>query len=237
MTSPMTAKDRIKGAQRQRKFARINLRGDLVAEIESLEQQLETLRDSDRVAGSPLRMTDIPEQTILAERIEGLREQMGEEWLDLTLEQQSWHDWRAFKTANPPREGDDYDQLVGVQFDALVEEFMPKCVVDPKLDAEDWEGIFQKVSPASIRDLGGVAFSLHEITLDVPKSLVASVVMRRSEGASAQPEPGESASDGTAGGSHLSSTSTTTPTESSPEPPSSPVSPSGTTSDDDEPKG
>lgn len=237
------AKELIKAAQRRRKATRINLRGDLRAEVEALEIDLRDLQqEKEEGTRSNARLTDVSPALELANRIQGLREQMIDSWLDLVLETQPWADWRTFKTANPAREGDEYDQVVGVNFDVLVTEFMPKCVVEPPLDAEDWEGIFSKASPGDLRDLGGVVYDLHETGSQVPKSRLASAVTRASGDESGRLATGASASDDTTAGSQESSTSTTTGEATAvepetPGPPSSPENKSGMSWDETEPKG
>lgn len=189
--STLSVKERIKGAQRQRRSTRINLRGDLVAEIERLDTELREVQDAERNAQASKRLGGHSEATVIADRIESLRAEMSEHWLELVLEAKPFNEWRAFKAANPAREDNDYDGLVGVNFDVLVFEFMPRCVIEPELDKEDWEGLFDKVAPADLRDVGAVAFSLHEQGLDVPKSLRASAIKRGSADDSEQPRLSE----------------------------------------------
>lgn len=177
----MSVKDRIKGAKPQRRSARINLRGDLVAEIEQLSTELRDVMDSERESTAPKRLASKSPTTVLADKIEAKRKEMADEWLDLELEQRPWSVWREFKNANPPREEPqyEYDQVVKVNFDALAGTFMPTCVVEPELDKDDWVGIFDKCAPADIRDLAALAFSLHEQGLQIPKSPLASAVRSR----------------------------------------------------------
>lgn len=182
----LSAKDRIKGARKQRRSTRINLRGDLVAQIEQLEAELRDAMDAEQQQSR--RLSDTSASTGLAERIEQLRTQMAHEWLDLTLEQRGWADWRQFKAANPPREDDDYDKLVGCNFDVLVQDFMPTCVIDPVLDAEDWAGLFERCAPADLRDLGAAVYNMHEAGLVVPKSRLSSAVRARTVDDSEPPE-------------------------------------------------
>lgn len=175
----MSVKDRIKGAKPQRRSARINLRGDLVAEIEQLVTELRDVMDNERETASTRRLASKSPTKALADKIDAKRKEMADEWLDLELEQRSWAVWREFKNANPPRDDNEYDQMVKVNFDALAGTFLPTCVVEPELDKEDWDGIFTKCAPADIRDLAALAFSLHEQGLQIPKSPLASAVRSR----------------------------------------------------------
>lgn len=215
-----SVKDKLKGLQRPRRAFRLNTRGDLRAQIELLDAELVTLRnrEKDRPASS-MRITDTSDSQALAARIQGLQDEMEESWLDLEVETQRYADWEEFKRKNPPREGNEVDANAGFNFDKLVFEFVPKCVVEPELDAEDWEAIFDYCSPADLRNLGSTVYALHQIGTDIPLSRAASAVMRQSDDASELQGPGESASDASAGGSPPNSTSTTTQPEISPEAP------------------
>ena len=209
MTSPLSAKELIKGAQRQQRSTRINLRGDLRAQIEVLEMELEDERGKESEGPrSNARLTDVSPTLAIANRIKALEEEMANNWLDLTLEAKSTKEWRAFKAANPPRENVDEDGIVSMNFDNLTFDFMPKCVVEPELDAEDWEGLFDKVAPADLRELGGMAYALHERVSDIPKSRLASVIRARSADDSEPQNDSESASDASTDGSQSSSPST-----------------------------
>jgi hypothetical protein len=174
----LSVKDRIKGAKRARRTHRINLRGDLVAEIERLNDELVDAQDRER-SDTSKRLAQQSPSLAIAKRIEKLRAEMADDWLELTLEAQTFADWQEFKNGHPAREDNDYDKIVGLDFDALANDFMPRCVVEPELDEEDWDGLWDKCAPADLRDMAAVAFSLHEQTLDVPKSRLASALTAR----------------------------------------------------------
>jgi hypothetical protein len=209
-----SVKDRIKGAQRPRRTARVNLRGDLRAELESLDRRLADLRSQESPKGAPQRLGEETEQLLVANKIKAVETEMAKHWLELTLEALPWDEWRSFKASAPPRDGDEYDVAVGLNFDELVRRVVPQCVVEPELDGEDWDLLFKNCAPADLRDVGGVAYALHESGSSVPLSQAASGVIRRSEEASGPPEPGESPSDATTAGSPQSSTSPLEPTAS-----------------------
>ncbi len=214
--SELSVKDRIKGAKRERRVYKINLRGDLVAEIERLEGDLDKQQDEDRRTGAtragmlvPVK-PDYTEAGVLARRILALREEMNDSWLELTLEHQGWDRWQEFRLTHPAREDAETDKVAGFNFDALVREFMPTCVVEPELDGEDWEQLFAVCAPGDLRDLGGVAFAMHERGLDVPLSRAAFATIARINADSGPLAPGESPSDDSTDGPQQSSTSTTT---------------------------
>lgn len=189
-------RERVRGAQRPRRTARVNLRADLVAEIQRLDAQLVRLRDVDRAQGAPLRVGQKSENVEVAEQIDRLQSQMQDSWMELTLEARDWDEWRRFKAAHPPREHDDYDQRTGVNFDEIVSDFARQCVVqvdgeDVTLDKQIWSDMLERLAPGDVRDVAGVAYALHEVSSEVPFSRAASVVMRGSAEDSGPPPDSE----------------------------------------------
>ena len=189
-----SAKDLIKNAKPQRRSARINLAGHLVTKFQALEAELAELQQQER--GRTQRLMDASPLVAKAEAIDAVRDEMAQHWLDLVLEQQEWSDWRRFKAEHPAREDVPEDQYLGVSIDALVTDFLPVCVVEPALDAEDWAGIHRKAAPGDLKDLAALAFRMHEQAFDVPKSQLASLVRQRTSESSEQRERGGSANDG-----------------------------------------
>lgn len=214
--SELSVKDRIKGAKRERRTYKINLRGDLVAEIEQREDRLEKLQEENRnkIASGSARLggpaADDTEAGRLAQEILDLRNEMAGDWLELVLEHQGFDKWRDFKLNHPPREEVEEDKVTNLNYDALVRDFMPGCVVEPSLDDEDWEGLFRSCNPGDLRDLGGVAYGLHERTLDVPLSRLAYATIARINADSGQQEPGASVNGDSPDGSQPSTTSSST---------------------------
>jgi len=213
MSEPLSVKDRIKQAHRPRRPHKINLRGDLVAKHEIANNELTDLLNREEASTAQPRLGGVTTTASMekAAQVKAIEAEMADWWLELVLEARPWHEWAEFKSANPPRDDDQIDRTAGVNFDALIQNFMPRCVVEPALDDEDWENIFARCAPGDLRDLGGTAFGLHERSLDIPKSPMASVVMARHVDASAPHGSGESQSDGSTDGSPSSSTSTTRP--------------------------
>ena len=195
MTTPQTAKALIKGAARQRRKVRINLAGHLMAELETLEEELAELQiaEDQRPDGAKSRGRLGAKSKLVekAEQIKAKQDEMAEFWLDLVIEQKSFVEWRQFKADNPPRDNDPLDDSLGVNFDKLVTDFTPSCVVEPEMDQEDWEGLFDKAAPGDLRDMGAAVFRMHEARLDIPLSRSASRLIARQDVAYEPPAPGE----------------------------------------------
>lgn len=204
--TPRSAKELIKGASRQRRRVQLNLAGHLVEQVDTLEAELFDLQlEEDRRpddAKRSQRLTDRSPLVEKAEQIKALQEQMAEFWIDLVLEQRPFIEWRQWVEAHPPRlpdaqgkGGDPTDEQLGFNFDQLITDFVPTCVVEPELDAEDWAGVFEKAAPGDLRDLGLRAVAMHTGRLNVPLSRIASDVIARQSGKYAPQEVSESAPD------------------------------------------
>lgn len=212
MTTPKSAKDIIKGASRQRRHVKLNLAGHLVEQVDALEAELFDLQveedSKSDAAKKPQRLTDRSPLLEKAEQIKALQEQMADFWLEVVLEQKPFIEWRQWVETHPPRlpdaegkGGDPTDEQLGYNFDALITEFVPGCVVEPELDAEDWAGILDKAAPGDLRDLGLRVVRMHTGRLNVPLSRIASDVIARQSGKYAPQELSESAPDDSTDGS------------------------------------
>ena len=202
--TPRSAKELIKGASRQRRRVQLNLAGHLVEELDVLENELSELQieeDSKPDSAKHQRLTDTSPVVAKAREIAAKQAEMSDFWLDLVLEQQPFIAWRQWCEAHPPRKpdvnGDGGDPLgldadVGFNFDDLITDFLPVCVTEPTLDAEDWAGIFDKAAPGDLRDLGYAVARLHNGRLNIPLSRSALQVIARQDGKFAPQEPGES---------------------------------------------
>lgn len=211
--TPRSAKELIKGASRQRRRVQLNLAGHLVEELDQLETELVELQnqeDSKPDTAKTQRLTDRSPSVEKAREIEAKQAEMSDYWLELVLEQQPFLTWRKFCEQYPPRkpdasgEGGDplgLDVDLGFNFDRLITNFIPTCVVEPELDAEDWAGIFDKAAPGDLRDLGLAVARMHNGRLNVPLSRIASRVIARQDERYAPQELGESRPDDSTDGS------------------------------------
>lgn len=195
---PLSVKDKIKGARRARRTKQINLRGDLVAELERLDEKLNDQLARERDSSAPGRMHQPKdgkpgtlESARIAQQIKDLEAEMEDNWLELTFEHQGFDAWEQWKDQHPPKDDDETDKYAGCNFDALMNEYMPRCLVEPELDSEDWANLRDKCSPGDIKDAAMIVFVLHTRELNVPKSRLASATLLRKPDDSEQLVPGE----------------------------------------------
>jgi hypothetical protein len=155
----------------------ICLRGDLVADHEQAERDLEQAqqKQGDSLAGSGVGE--------IVERIEALEAEMRESTVTFTLRALSKPKYRALALSHPPRRGDN-DEIVerdrGMQLnvDTFYEGLIRQSVVDPELDEEDWAALFDAITDRQFELLGMGAFLLNRADIDIPFSLAASKAKR-----------------------------------------------------------
>jgi hypothetical protein len=154
------------------------LRGDLAAEHEALNAELERLElDAvDSLAGNG--------GAELAEQIRALEEQMRESTYPVRLRALSMPDFRAFLAEFPPRmdaEGkisDEIDGLYRFNTETGFTELVRRSIIDPELDDAEFADLMGKLTDNQFITLAIAANNLNRRDIDVPKSRAASRLNR-----------------------------------------------------------
>ncbi|MEU4782841.1 hypothetical protein [Micromonospora sp. NPDC023633] len=158
----------------------ICLRGDLVAEFEDLERQLE---DELR---TPAVSLEGDGSGAIADRMEALRAEMQAHTYPFRLRAMARPAWRAFVAAHPPRkddagEVDERDRIIGVNIETFYPALVRASVVDPQLDDAQWARLLDEVlTDRQFDELANAAWGLNRREVDVPFSPAASRMTRGS---------------------------------------------------------
>lgn len=176
------------GAKLPERTVPVCLRGDLVAEHERLERQLEAAerKTSDSLAGNG--------SGEIVEQMDAVEEQMRESTETFTLralphrrtprdDRPTWHE--LVQRHPPRRENDEIvedDQGPGVNTATFYDDLIRLCTVSPKLDDEDWDFLFAVLSEGQFAELSMAAAVLNRSGVDIPFSRAASRVKRRTAG-------------------------------------------------------
>jgi hypothetical protein len=177
-------KTMLAGAKLPERTVEICLRGDLVAEHEDAERELEAAekKPTDSLAGNGTAK--------IIERIEALEAEMREATQTFTLRalphRRSARDDRPthneLKKAHPPRrEGGEViagDEDYGYNVDAFNEALVRLSVVEPELDAADWDDLLAVLSEGQFSKLAVACLFLNRGDIDVPFSHAASRAKR-----------------------------------------------------------
>lgn len=177
MSNTRKIKAEIKAAKLPQRSVEVCLRGDLVAEFEGLQRELERLGERPK---QPMLVGDVEAQRV-AKRIEAVRAQMREHSVALTVQSMPRRAWTEFVASHEPRKDVDADKALGFNTTTLYEALVRESVVDPVLDDEDWRRLLDEVlTDAQFESLAQAAWDLNRKDVSVPFSWAASAVLDRS---------------------------------------------------------
>lgn len=177
MSSKSKFKARLAAARLPERTVEICLRGDLVADHEAAERELEVAQQKpvDSLAGNGVGE--------IIGRIEALEAQMRLDTETFRLRAMPRQQWRALLADHPPRRGDDGqivddDKGMDLNVETFYEDLVRRSVVEPELDEEDWVALFEAITDRQFSDLGMAAWLLNRDEISVPFSLAASRAKR-----------------------------------------------------------
>jgi hypothetical protein len=177
------------GAKLPERTVPICMRGDLQAEHERLNDELELLEKKavDSLAGNG--------GAELAARIDELEGEMRKATHQFRLRALPGREFRAFKAKYPPRTNDDgeiadrHDQLVEFDADAGAEPLIRASIIDPELTGETWSVLLDVLTDRQFDDLFTAAWLLNRGEINIPFSRAASR-LNRTIGADSKPPTG-----------------------------------------------
>lgn len=166
-------------AQLPRRAVSVCLRGDLIAEFQRLQDQLDQHNEQKakdkRLAGSKAGAG-------IAEKMEKLRDQMRASSIELTVEAFPGTEWRALKGDHPmPDEPSPHDMVVRANAQTLFNDAVPKAIVEPELTDEQWAKLDKKMPDGEFQRLVDAVYDLNESAVVVPKSLSAFTTLRMND--------------------------------------------------------
>jgi hypothetical protein len=169
-------------AKMAEKSVAICLRGDLVADHEAAERDLELAQK--KPAANSLDGNGVG---AIIDRIEALEDEMREHTYDFRFRALPKPDFRALIAEYPPRRGDDgevvaEDRYIMANYDTLLPALIRACLIDPELSDEDWTALDAKLSDRQFGDLSDAAWFVNRGEVDVPFSRAASLAKRNSGG-------------------------------------------------------
>lgn len=156
----------------------ICLRGDLAADHEAAERELEQAekKSGDSLAGSGAGP--------IIERIEALEAEMTEHTYEFRLRALPRAEWRALCNEHPPRKGDDGGVVdsdrIGVNADTFYDAIIRACLIDPELTDDEFEQLTGALTDRQYDDIAEAAWGLNRREVDVPFSRAASRMKRDS---------------------------------------------------------
>lgn len=165
----------IAAAKLPEKTVELCLRGDLVAQVEDLERQMQAVKPpTDRMVGNV-------EGRKLAAQIGQLQQQMRSSTIVFHLRALSHREYRDFIVAHPPRDDNQVDAMYGYNRETYFTDLTRLCLTAPELDDEQWEQLLNALTAKQWDELAGAADSLNSDSVSVPFSGAASLILGSGE--------------------------------------------------------
>lgn len=173
----------------------------------------------------PKRVASARESLQLAEQYDALLAEAERKYRLRALQRRRWDDLKA---EHPARTDDDGGEIVEadkptkVNATTFFESVMAESIIasdgdpreaGPRFSDRECDEFIADLSKGDWQELCSVVWVLNERGVGVPKSSMASLLRRRIEESSEQPEPSESPSPASTGGSRIGGPITTTSTE------------------------
>jgi hypothetical protein len=160
------------GARLPERTVSVCLRGDLVAEHEQADRELEKLIDK------PSQKFGGDGRGQLQQQIRDLEAEMAAATYDFRLRALPRAAWHAFIAEHPPRREPDNslnasDAATGVNVETFYEALIRRCLIDPDLDDEAWFRLTESLTDRQFDDLASAAWGLNRRDVDVPFSRAA----------------------------------------------------------------
>ncbi len=176
-------RDLIAKAKRRESVYRLCLAGDLVAEHQALEAELDTLM----AAGGWTSAADDDENptVVLAAKILDVQQRMADQTVDLRLRALKRADYEALLEAHPPRDGN--DEVFNGK--TLLTPLLAACLVDPEMTEREVDDLLDVLNEGQRQRLGAAAIEVNLETTTVPFSERASAVTRWREQSKKSHEP------------------------------------------------
>lgn len=171
-------------AQLPEKTVDVCLRGDLFAEHQAAEAELEQAEKAAEMSNSLDGGAPVAK---LSERIKAIEATMREHTYPFRIRGLASAKYRALKAEHPPRKDPDTgevldsDKFVGANIDTFFDALARRCTVDPELDEAGWRTLAdEKLTESQLDEIGSVAFRLSVGEVSVPFSQAASRLSRSS---------------------------------------------------------
>lgn len=191
MSNPMSGADilaRIKPQVRE-ESTQIVLSGDLMAQWEKLDADLAASRDRD-MAGNRLADGISAKTKKIAQQVEDLEKQIADQAVDVRFRAMHKDRWRALCDNHPPRKADEFDMLAGYNRDAVLDQAVRVCMIEPVFadceakdcehtDCGSWQQFASVVPPGEWEELKITVNSVNRGVVDAPKSALASRILGR----------------------------------------------------------
>lgn len=184
---PLDLKAKLAAAKRPQRVVPINLRGDLIAEVQELNEELGDLQ---RETAGDRRLAEHPRAAEIVARIDAIKAEAEESELELRLQAVPGERWRRALTDNPPAEIEKDEGYIANTND-VAKDLFPESIISPDLDDEDIASLLDVLADAQWQMIVNTIWHLNSGDNKIPFSSLASQARRSSDDEQKSPELGE----------------------------------------------
>lgn len=170
---------------------------DLMKEHEAANTALAEAR-SEGVAGTRMvgarRTQDAdagPDVRKLAKKVQAIEAEIEANSITFTFEAMPNSKYRDLCDKHPPRDGNQMDQYVGYDREAVEDDLVRACLIDPVFDDESWAQFLAVCNPSEWKELRETVAAVNRAVTAVPKSRLASQILDKRAAASKRRVAGE----------------------------------------------
>lgn len=170
--------------------ARICLRPDLIDEFMDAEQALAEAQVAD-ASNKRLGSGSSAKTRKLAQRVREIEEQVAATEVRFVFRAIPKARYSVIVEEHPPREKNYFDLSVGYNREAVDDELVRVCLIDPEFDEESWQKFLDVCNPSEWEELVRVVREVNGVQTQAPKSVTASLILDKRAGSSRRPASGK----------------------------------------------
>lgn len=127
----------------------------------------------------------------IAREVEAIQDEIERTSLWVTFRALPKDEWVKLCEQNPPRRGNDLDQVVGYDRDGVTDAAVRACMIDPEFDDQSWADFVKVVNPSEWAELRESVQLVNRAVTSTPKSAWAERALSRRVVGSGSPANGE----------------------------------------------
>lgn len=170
--------------------ARICMRPDLIDEWTDAN---ETLTEAQQADASNKRLGSGASAATrkLAKRVRELEEEIAKTEVRFVFRAIPKARYSVIVEEHPPREKNYFDLSVGYNREAVDNELVRVCLIDPEFDEESWQNFLDVCNPSEWDELVRVVRDVNGVQTTAPKSVAASLILDKRADSSRRPASGK----------------------------------------------
>lgn len=152
-------------------------RPDLVDDFHKAEDELADAQDADTSSQKRLATGASAKVKKLAQRVRELEEEIAKTQVRFVFRAITKTRYNEIVEANPPRDKNVWDTAVGHNREAVDNELVRVCLIDPVFDEASWKELVAVINPGEWDELVRCVRAVNGVMKEAPKSGLAAMVL------------------------------------------------------------